>query len=52
MLADGLRIVSATIARVDVLVSWNFRHMVNLDRIHGLNLENSPFAFLQFLKNR
>ena len=27
-------------ARVDVLVSWNFKHMVNLRRIHGYNSVN------------
>jgi hypothetical protein len=25
------------VARVDVLVSWNFQHIVNLDRIRGFN---------------
>lgn len=28
------------VARVDVLVSWNFRHIVNLQRIHGYNSVN------------
>ncbi len=27
-------------ARVDVLVSWNFKHIVNLQRIHGYNSVN------------
>lgn len=40
MLADALHIAVATVARVDVLVSWNFRHIVNLDRIHGFNAVN------------
>jgi len=31
MLADAQHIAVATVARVDVLVSWNFRHIVNLD---------------------
>jgi len=30
----------ATIARVDVLVSWNFRHIVNLGRIRLFNAVN------------
>jgi hypothetical protein len=30
----------ATIARSDVLVSWNFKHIVNLDRIRGYNAIN------------
>ena len=27
----------ATLAKADVLVSWNFKHIVNLDRIRGYN---------------
>lgn len=27
----------ATLAKTDVLVSWNFKHIVNLDRILGYN---------------
>jgi hypothetical protein len=30
----------ATVGRVDVLVSWNFKHIVNLLRIHGYNSVN------------
>ena len=33
-------IAIATVARVDVLVSWNFKHIVNLRRIHGYNSVN------------
>jgi len=40
MVADAQHIALATVARVDVLVSWNFRHIVNLDRIHGFNAVN------------
>ena len=35
--ADALHIALATAARVDVLVSWNFKHIVNLRRIHAFN---------------
>jgi hypothetical protein len=35
MLADAEHIAMASVARVDVLVSWDFRHIVNLQRIHG-----------------
>jgi hypothetical protein len=28
--ADALHIALATLAKVDVLVSWNFKHIVNL----------------------
>ena len=37
MRADALHIAVATVARVDVLVSWNFKHIVNLRRIHAYN---------------
>ena len=40
MRADAQHIAMATVARVDVLVSWNFRHIVNLQRIHGYNSVN------------
>jgi hypothetical protein len=37
---DMLHIGLATLARVDVLVSWNFRHIVRLDRIRAFNAVN------------
>lgn len=37
---DAQHIAIATVSRVDVLVSWNFRHIVNLQRIHGYNSVN------------
>jgi predicted nucleic acid-binding protein len=40
MRADALHIALATVARVDVLVSWNFKHIVNLRRIHAFNAVN------------
>ncbi len=40
MRADAQHIAIATVGRVDVLVSWNFRHIVNLERIHGYNSVN------------
>jgi predicted nucleic acid-binding protein len=38
--ADALHIALATTGRVDVLVSWNFRHIVNLGRIRLFNAVN------------
>lgn len=35
--ADCQHIAIATICHADVLVSWNFKHIVNLDRIRGYN---------------
>ncbi len=40
MRADAQHIAIATVARVDVLVSWNFKHIVNLQRIHGYHSVN------------
>ncbi len=40
MRADALHIAMASVARVDVLVSWNFKHIVNLKRIHAYNAVN------------
>lgn len=34
---DCLHIAIATITRVDLLVSWNFKHIVNIKRIRGYN---------------
>ncbi|MBI4570144.1 MAG: PIN domain protein [Planctomycetes bacterium] len=40
MRADALHIALATVARVDALVSWNFKHIVNLKRIQAYNAVN------------
>jgi len=40
MRADAQHIALATVGRADVLVSWNFKHIVNLQRIHGYNSVN------------
>lgn len=37
---DCLHIALATIYRVDILVSWNFKHIVNVYRIRGYNSVN------------
>ncbi len=39
-LADAQHIAIASVERVDVLVSWNFKQIVNLDRIHAFNSVN------------
>jgi len=38
--ADCLHIAIATISRADFLVSWNFKHIVNVQRIRGYNSIN------------
>ena len=35
-----MNIAVATVANVDVLVSWNFRHIVRLDKIRLFNAVN------------
>ena len=45
MRADALHIALATVARVDVLVSWNFKHIVNLRRIHAYNGVNLKVGY-------
>jgi len=42
---DAQHIATATINRVDVLVSWNFKHIVNLDRINGYNSVNLKLGY-------
>ena len=38
--SDALHIAIASVHDVDVLVSWNFKHIVNLNRIHAYNSVN------------
>jgi len=42
---DMLHIALATIAEVDVLVSWNFRHIVRLDKIRLFNAVNLELGY-------
>jgi hypothetical protein len=39
-LYDCIHIATATIYKVDILVSWNFKHIVNVYRIRGYNSIN------------
>ena len=34
---DARHVATATVARADVLLSWNFKHIVNYDRIRKFN---------------
>ena len=43
--SDALHIAIATINKVDVLVSWNFKHIVNLNRIRQYNSVNLKYAY-------
>jgi hypothetical protein len=40
MRTDAQHIAMATVGRIDVLVSWNFKHIVNIQRIRGYNSVN------------
>lgn len=42
---DAQHIATATISHIDVLVSWNFKHIVNLDKIHGYNSVNLKLGY-------
>jgi predicted nucleic acid-binding protein len=43
--ADCRHIALATIYKVDVLASWNFKHIVNLDKIKGYNSVNLRLGY-------
>ena len=45
--ADCLHIALATIHRADFLISWNFRHIVNVQRIMGYNSVNLKNGYKQ-----
>ena len=39
--SDALHVAAATVARADLILSWNFRHIVNYNRIRGYNGVNA-----------
>ncbi len=42
---DCVHIALATIHKVDILVSWNFKHIVNIYRIRGYNSVNLRLGY-------
>jgi predicted nucleic acid-binding protein len=42
---DCFHIAMATINAVDILVSWNFKHIVNVKRIRGYNAVNLKLGY-------
>ena len=44
-LVDAQHIAIATINHIDVLVSWNFKHIVNLRRIRLFNATNLKYGY-------
>jgi hypothetical protein len=37
---DATHVAAATIARADAIISWNFKHIVRLDKMKGYNQIN------------
>ncbi len=44
-LGDAFHIAVATVAEADVLVSWNFKHIVHLDKIRQFNAVNLEMGY-------
>ena len=42
---DCLHIATATVNRADMLVSWNFKHIVNVFRVRGYNAINLKLGY-------
>ena len=43
---DTVHIALATINKIDILVSWNFKHIVNLNRIRLYNAVNLKYGYM------
>jgi hypothetical protein len=43
--ADCIHIALATLNNADILVSWNFKHIVNINKIRGYNSVNYKFGY-------
>lgn len=37
---DAIHVAAATVTRADAIVSWNFKHIVSLDKIKRYNFVN------------
>lgn len=44
-LSDARHIAIATVERGDILVSWNYKHIVNINRIRLLNSVNLKLGY-------
>ncbi|HMB00107.1 MAG TPA: PIN domain protein, partial [Spirochaetota bacterium] len=42
---DAEHIAIATMEKVNVLASWNFKHIVKLEKIHGYNAVNLMYGY-------
>ena len=43
---DALHVALASVAKVDMIVSWNFKHIVHYDKIRGFNAVNLREGYL------
>jgi hypothetical protein len=43
---DAFHVALATVARADLVVSWNFKHIVHFDKIRGFNAVNLREGYL------
>jgi predicted nucleic acid-binding protein len=42
---DAAHVAAATVARADAIVSWNFKHIVRLEKIRGYNKVNESLGY-------
>jgi len=42
---DALHVAAATVAGADLILSWNFKHIVNFSRIRGFNAVNVSLGY-------
>ena len=43
--SDCLHVATATLASAELILSWNFKHIVNYNRIRGFNSVNTSFGY-------
>ena len=44
-IGDALHVAAATVAGADLILSWNFKHIVNYNRIRGFNSVNVRMGY-------
>jgi len=47
--ADALHVASATILNADMIISWNFKHIVHFEKIRGFNAINQLHGYKSIL---
>jgi len=46
---DALHVALAVVARADMIVSWNFKHIVHFDKMRGFNAVNLKEGYAQLM---